>query len=157
MSENKTWPLPDPDIYQQAANARPYVPDNHADLIARLKGRAAWYHDAHPGAVKTPDLLLEAAAALARTALTDREKRLEVALLDLQGSGNSTGTWMDAVTPLIARFTTAAQFNADAVHNGTGAQAIADLFKAMATRLDRAVEIARTALATNTPETGIKP
>lgn len=31
------------------------------DLVQRLRGRAAWYRDAHPEAVKTPQLLLEAA------------------------------------------------------------------------------------------------
>jgi hypothetical protein len=38
----------------------------HDDLAQRLEGRAAWYENVHPGAVKTPQLLCEAAAALSR-------------------------------------------------------------------------------------------
>lgn len=35
-----------------------------SELIARLRGRADWYDDAHPGSVKTPELLREAASRL---------------------------------------------------------------------------------------------
>lgn len=64
----------------------------------------------------------------------------------IQGSGNAQGAWMDSVTPLIARFEIAAKFEADAVHNGKGADALAKLLKSMAERLDTACAAARQSL-----------
>lgn len=90
--------------------------------------------------------LLEAADAL-----SSKDAALRKAISAIRGSGNASGTWMDCVGPLIARFEIAGKFNADAVHNGVGAEAIAELMRSMATRLDRACEIARTALNPEAP------
>lgn len=37
-----------------------------AELVQRLRGRADWYDDAHPGTVKTPQALREAARTIER-------------------------------------------------------------------------------------------
>lgn len=37
-----------------------------AELVQRLRGRADWYDDAHPGTVKTPQVLREAASTIER-------------------------------------------------------------------------------------------
>ena len=55
-------------------------------------------------------------------------------------------TWSALVDPLVSRFTIAAAFDADAVHNGEGARAIAKLMSDMAARLDNAATTARKAL-----------
>jgi hypothetical protein len=49
-----------------------------AALPIRLRGRAAWYRDTHPGTVKTPELLDEAAALIEELveALTSAAERL---------------------------------------------------------------------------------
>jgi len=52
---------------------------------------------------------------------------------------------------LVARIDVAATFGADAVHNGTGAKAIAEIMRAMAEKLDTACIRARTALERTTP------
>jgi hypothetical protein len=48
--------------------------DDNSDIVLRLTGRADWYDDAHPGTVKTPDLLREAA-----TLITSLREALEEA------------------------------------------------------------------------------
>lgn len=44
-----------------------------SDIVKRLTGRAAWYRDAHPETVKTPELLDEAAAYITELE-RDRER-----------------------------------------------------------------------------------
>jgi hypothetical protein len=63
----RTNPMPD-----QARREAADLPAISPSLVARLRGRAAWYRDAYPGAVKTPELLIEAADAL--TVQTMREE-----------------------------------------------------------------------------------
>jgi hypothetical protein len=83
----------------------------------------------------------EKIAAVAETEV----ERLREALKTILGQGNN-GSWADVVEPLVARFEVAAKFGADAVHNGTGAGAIAELLRSMAEKLDTACDRARTAL-----------
>jgi hypothetical protein len=45
-------------------------PSETSALVERLRGRAGWYDDAHPGTVKTPELLREAADTIDRLTST---------------------------------------------------------------------------------------
>ena len=85
-------------------------------------------------------------AILSALSLAADAGRYREALQGMQGSGNAAGAWLEAVKPLVARFDIAAKFEADAVHNGTGAAAIAELMRQMAVRLDAAVTASRQAL-----------
>ncbi len=92
-------------------------------------------------------------AATLREALATiraREEALAVAregLERLRSAGPDCGTWTDAVTPLIGRFELAAKFDANAVHNGDGSAALAELLRNMAAALDRCVDTTGATLA----------
>lgn len=71
--------------------------------------------------------------------------RLREALTVIRGSGKA-GTWSAVTEPLVGRFDVASKFGGDAVHNAEGSMALAELLRAMASKLDNACVAARQAL-----------
>jgi hypothetical protein len=121
------------------------------DLVPRADVNACAGCGGNPAPENNPCAVCGATSALATmqadlARVTAERDAMREALSDMQGDGKQSGTWADCVGPLIARFEIAASFGADAVHNGTGAKAIADLMRSMAERLDRACLLARQAL-----------
>lgn len=68
--------------------------------------------------------------------MPDEQSRIEGYNELLARVAPGVGSWNEAVAPLITRFEIAANFGADAVHNGEGARALAELIKSMANILD---------------------
>lgn len=106
-----------------------------------------WSHDPFDGSAAFVDA--DELTAL-RTQVSELRADLEVACGALETilGGGKAGTWTELVEPLVARFDVAANFGGNAVHNPDGSAALAELFREMASRLDKSVESATATLNT---------